>query len=149
MPPGGTSLVLPTGTNSSDKSASESTHPSPAPSPRKRREGVRGEAEDRRGANQASSKELVQREAEHLGRVTRGDLLQIGLRHAGEHPFEELLRSRKGRLGMRIVAAPQHVLDADAITQLNAEIVLHELDEHVALPVVARQQSLGRFPALG
>src|SRR5579862_855086 len=43
----------------------------------------------------------VQAEAEHLGGVVRGDLAEILLRHALEHPFEELLRARERRLGMR------------------------------------------------
>src|ERR1051326_6356597 len=109
------------------------------PSPAMRERGYMGHA-----ASAAS----VQREAEHLGGVVRGDLAQIGFRHAGKHAPEELLGAREGCLGMRVVAAPQHVLDADAVAQLHPEIVFHELDEHVALPVIARHQPLGRFPAL-
>src|SRR5712691_1511964 len=44
---------------------------------------------------------------------------------------------------------PEHVLDADLVAQLDAEVVLHELHEHVAAPVVARQESLPRLPSPG
>src|ERR1700751_2409571 len=48
---------------------------------------------------------------------------------------------------MREIAAPQHRLDADLVAHLHAELVFHELDEHVALPVIAWQQSFARLPA--
>src|SRR5262245_45250715 len=95
-----------------------------------------------------SDTRLAQREAEELGGVLRGDLPQIGFRRLGEHAVEELARFRPGRLGVREVAAPQHVVDADEVAQLHAEIVLHELHEHVAAPVVAGQQPFLRLPAL-
>src|SRR5262249_36309331 len=91
----------------------------------------------------------VRLETEHSGGILRGDLFQILLGHAVEHAVEELLRARERRLGMRIIAAPQHVLDADIVAQLDADIVFHELDKHVALPVVARHQPFSRAPALG
>src|SRR5689334_21898267 len=51
------------------------------PSPALRERGYTGRAA--RGAS-------VQREAEHLGGIVRGDLAQIGFRHAGKHAPEEL-----------------------------------------------------------
>src|SRR3954452_6724941 len=67
----------------------------------------------------------VRPEAEHLRGVFRGDLAQIGLGHTGEHALQELLRARESGLRVRVVAAPQHVLDADPVAQLDAEIILH------------------------
>src|SRR5262249_23302259 len=74
----------------------------------------------------------VQREAEHLGGVLGGDLAYIFLGRALEDALDEILRARPGRLGMRVVAAPQHVFDADVVAHLDAEVVFHELDKHVA-----------------
>ena len=45
--------------------------------------------------------------------------MQILVRHALEHALDELLRAREGRFGVRVVAAPQHVLDADMVAQLS------------------------------
>src|SRR5215510_3589284 len=91
---------------------------------------------------------LVQLEAEQLRRVLRGDLPEIGLGNALEDAGEEVTRLWPRRLGMREVAAPKHVVDADRVAHLDAEVVLHELHEHVAAPVVARHQAVLRPPAL-
>src|ERR1043166_938940 len=90
----------------------------------------------------------IQLEPEELRGVLRGDLAHDLFRRPGEDAMQELLGPRPGRLGVREVAPPQHVVDADLVAQLDPEIVLHELDEHVAPPVVARQQAFLRPPAL-
>src|SRR5262249_17666352 len=95
-----------------------------------------------------SGPDLVQLEAEQLCRVLRGDLPQVRLGNALEDAGEEVARLRPRRLGVREVAAPEHVVDADRVAHLDAEVVLHELHEHVAAPVVARHQAVLRPPAL-
>ena len=37
---------------------------------------------------------------------------------------KELLRAREGGFGVRVVAAPQHRLDADVVAQFDADIIL-------------------------
>src|SRR5262245_54095690 len=78
---------------------------------------------------------LVQMEAEELGGVGRGDLAPVLLGRALEDALQELARLRPRRLGVGEVAAPQHIVDADDVPELDAEVVLHELHEHVAVPV--------------
>src|SRR5439155_17818715 len=92
---------------------------------------------------------LVELEAEHPRGVLRGDRLQVRLGNPGEHAVQEGSRLRPRRLGVREVAAPEHGVHADRLTELDPEIVLHELHEHVAAPVVTRQQPFLRSPALG
>src|SRR2546422_8479820 len=88
------------------------------------------------------TRRLVRLEAEHLRGILRGDLASILFGSPGKDAIQKLLGLRPGRLGVREVAPPEHVLDADRVAQLDAEVVLHELHEHVATPVVARQESL-------
>src|SRR5437763_10034825 len=92
---------------------------------------------------------LIWPEPEHLRRILRGDCTPVRLGNTPKDPAKEVLRFRPSRLGMRKIATPQHRLDADLVAHLHAELVFHELDEHVALPVIARQQALARLPALG
>src|ERR1700704_5439365 len=66
---------------------------------------------------------LVQLEAEQARGVLRGDLLQVRLGNAGEDPGQEIARLRPRRLGVREVAAPEHVVDADRVAHLDAELV--------------------------
>src|SRR6266446_1137541 len=91
----------------------------------------------------------VRAEAEQFRGIVGGDLAAVLLGHAGEDAVEELLRLRPGRFGMREIAAPQHVVDADYVADLHTEVVFHEFDEHVAPPILARQHALARLPALG
>src|SRR5262249_56040309 len=77
-------------------------------------------------------------EPEHLRRVLRGDLPDDLVRHPGKDAIQELSRLRPGRLGVREVAPPEHVVDADLLSHLDAQIILHELHEHVAAPLVTR-----------
>src|SRR2546425_13113872 len=93
------------------------------------------------------SRTLAQREAEEPGGVLRGDLAQVRLGNSGEDAAQEVPGFRPGRFGVREVASPEHVVDADRVAQLDAEVVLHELHEHVTVPVVARQEPLARLPA--
>src|SRR3989441_11515427 len=95
------------------------------------------------------TRRLVRLEAEHLRGILRGDLASILFGSPGKDAIQKLLGLRPGRLGVREVAPPEHVLDADLVAQLDAEVVLHELHEHVAAPVVARQESLPRLPSPG
>src|SRR5262249_41977516 len=89
----------------------------------------------------------IQSEPEHLRGVLRGDLADDVLRRPAKDAREELARLRPGRFGVREVAAPQHVVDADRVAELDAEVVLHELHEHVAAPVVARHEPVLRPPS--
>src|SRR6266545_4574089 len=89
----------------------------------------------------------IQLEAEELRGVLRGYLAEDVVGCAGEDAIQELPRLRPGRLGVREVASPEHVVDADRVAQLDAEVVLHELHEHVTPPVVARQEPLSRLPS--
>src|SRR4030095_16016449 len=75
---------------------------------------------------------LVQREPEKPRGVLRRDLARVLLRGARADAIQELLRPRPRGLGVREVAPPQHVVDADRVAELHPEVVLHELDEHVA-----------------
>src|SRR5437899_12779357 len=86
------------------------------------------------------TRRLVRLEAEHLRGILRGDLASILFGSPGKDAIQKLLGLRPGRLGVREVAPPEHVLDADVVAQLDAEVVLHALHEHVAAPVVARQE---------
>src|SRR6058998_4328762 len=95
------------------------------------------------------TRRLVRLEAEHLRGILRGDLASILFGSPGKDAIQKLLGLRPGRLGVREVAPPEHVLDADRVAHLDAEVVLHELHEHVAAPVVARQQAFLRPPAFG
>src|SRR5690242_1072072 len=132
MAPSGTSPVLATGTKLPDiiplphcgrgwlrrqPRAGEDVRICKAPHPpiASRRAPPSPALRERGYTGHAASGASVQREAEHLGGVVRGDLAQIGFRHTGKHAPEELLGAREGCLGMRVVAAPQHVLDADAV----------------------------------
>src|SRR5262247_3232165 len=81
---------------------------------------------------------LVQVEAEQARGILRGDLAQVRLGHPGEHAVQEVAGLGPRRLGVGEIAAPQHGIDADQVAKLDAEIVFHELHEHVAAPVVAR-----------
>src|SRR5213594_1239202 len=87
-------------------------------------------------------------EPEHACGVLHGDLAGDLLRSPGEDAIEKLPGLRPGGLGVREVAPPEHVVDADRVAELHAEVVLHELHEHVALPVVAWQEPLARPPSL-
>src|SRR5713226_10468020 len=87
-----------------------------------------------------------QDEAEEPRGILRGDLAKVRFGRSGEDPIQKLPRLRPGRLGVREVAAPEHVVDTDRVPQLDTEVVLHELHEHVAAPVVARQEPLLRLP---
>src|SRR5262245_36809855 len=90
---------------------------------------------------------LVQAESEQPRRVLRGDLAYVRLGNPGEDAGQEVPGLRPGRLGMGEVAAPEHVVDADHLPQLDPEVVLNELHEHVALPVIARQEPVLRSPS--
>src|SRR5262249_56584020 len=92
------------------------------------------------------ARSLVRREAEEARCVLGRDLALNVLGGAGEDASEELPGLRPRGLGVGEIASPEHVVDTDHVTELDAEIVLHELDEHVAAPVVARQESLLRPP---
>src|SRR3989475_2536518 len=93
------------------------------------------------------SRALAHLEAEEPRGVLRGDLAQVLLGNSSEDAAQEIPGLRPGRFGMREVASPEHVVDADRVAQLDAEVVLHELHEHVTAPVVARQEPLARLPA--
>src|ERR1700730_12976712 len=92
---------------------------------------------------------LIRPESEQFRSIVGSDLAPVPFGDAGEDVLEEILRLRPGRLGMREVAPPPNGLDPDMLARLDAEIVLHELDEHIAPPVIARQHALAGFPALG
>src|SRR6059058_3843059 len=77
------------------------------------------------------TRRLVRLEAEHLRGILRGDLASILFGSPGKDAIQKLLGLRPGRLGVREVAPPEHVLDADRVAKLDAEVVLHELHEHV------------------
>src|SRR6202040_3051171 len=79
---------------------------------------------------------LIRPEPEQFRGIVRGDLAPVLLGHASEDAVEELLRLWPGRFGMREIAAPQHVVDADDVADLHAETVLHEFDKHVAPPIL-------------
>src|SRR4029434_7324417 len=64
---------------------------------------------------------LVQLEAEHPRGVLRGDFSEIALGDAGEDALQEVAGLRPGRYGVREVAPPEHVVDADRkSTRLNS-----------------------------
>src|SRR5690242_10453362 len=90
-----------------------------------------------RGECQARGYALIRPEPEHLRCIVRGDCASVRLGNTLKDAAQEILRFRPGGFGMREVAAPQHCLDADLVAHLHAELVFHELDEHVALPVIA------------
>ena len=50
---------------------------------------------------------------------------------------------------MREIVPPQHIVHANDVAELDAEIVLHELHEHVPVPVIAGEQPFPGFPPLG
>src|SRR3989442_945388 len=93
------------------------------------------------------SRALAQGEAKQPRGVFRGDLAQVRLGNSREDARQEVPGPRPGRFGVREIAPPEHVVDADRVAQLDAEIVFHELHEHVTAPVVARQEPLPRLPA--
>src|SRR5438067_4898492 len=75
----------------------------------------------------------------HAGGVATGDLGLFLLRHPGQDLRQDLLRLRKGRLAVRIVRAPHHVVDADDVAQAHADRVLLKAQHDVAAEEVARQ----------
>src|SRR5712692_958330 len=133
--PGGNSDALVTGTNPVSRGA-------PALPRHPERWGVWG-------AVSGPTMFLVRLEAEDPRRVLRGDLASVLLGSPGKDAVQKLPGLRPGRLRVREVAPPEHVVDADRAAQLDAEVVLHELHEHVAAPVIARQESLPRLPSPG
>src|SRR5271166_6605758 len=68
----------------------------------------------------------------HTGGVAAGDLGLFVVRHPGQDLRQDLARLGKGRLAVRIVRAPHHVVDADYVAQGNADGVLLEAEEDVA-----------------
>src|SRR5260370_18948660 len=131
--PGGSSDAVVTGTNPVSRGA-------PALPGHPERWGVWG-------AVSGPTMFLVRLEAEDPRRVLRGDLASVLLGSPGKDAVQKLPGLRPGRLRAREVAPPEHVVDADRVSQLDAEVVLHELHEHVAAPVVARQEPLLRLPS--
>src|SRR5262245_63772508 len=58
-------------------------------------------------------------------------------RHAGEDAIEQLLRLGKRALGVRIIRAPHHEIDADQLPIAHAERVILKAQEEVAAEAVA------------
>src|SRR5262249_14171075 len=81
-------------------------------------------------------------EAEQRGCVLCRDLAPAFLGNPPEDTIEEFARPRPRRFGVRKIVAPQHVLYTDDVTKPEPVVVLHELHEHVAKPVLAREQAV-------
>jgi hypothetical protein len=64
--------------------------------------------------------------AVHAGSIAAGDLGLFVVRHPGQDLRQDLPRLGKCRLAVRIVRAPHHVVDADDVSQANADGVLLE-----------------------
>src|SRR5262245_30338523 len=82
---------------------------------------------------------LAASETKELRRVVRSDLAPVLIWSPREDAVEEFPRLGPGRLGVREVVAPQHVVDHDHVAEADPAVVLHELAEHVALPVLVGQ----------
>src|SRR5215831_7413994 len=85
---------------------------------------------------------LAQVEPEQLGGVVHGDLTPIRLENSGKDPVQEGAGLWPRRFGVREVIAPQHRIHANDLAQAHTEFVLYELDEHITMPVVTREQAL-------
>src|SRR5213594_2547878 len=70
---------------------------------------------------------LIQLEPKQPRRVLRSDLAEIFLGSSGEDAIQELSGLRPGRLRVGEIAPPEHVVDADRLSHLDAEIVFHPL----------------------
>src|SRR5262249_8819734 len=74
------------------------------------------------------------------GGVAAGDLGLFLFGYPGQDLRQDLARSGKRRLALRVVGAPHHILDADDVAQPNADRVLLKAQHDVAAEKVARQQ---------
>jgi len=85
----------------------------------------------------------------HAGGVAAGDLGLFIVRHALQDLRQDLARSGKRRLAVRIVRSPHHVVDADDVAQASADGVLLEAQHDVAAEEVARQHAVPRLARAG
>src|SRR5262245_4114897 len=81
-------------------------------------------------------------EAVHARGVGAHDLGLLVLRHAGEDLAQDLARLREGGLAVGIVRAPHHVVHADLVAQADADAVLLEAQDDVAVEEVARPHTV-------
>src|SRR5215471_8210415 len=72
--------------------------------------------------------------------------MPVLLGDASEDTIEEFPRLRPCRFGMREIITPEHVVHTDDVAESEAVVVLHELDEHVAAPVVTGKQAVSGLP---
>src|SRR5262245_60491295 len=85
------------------------------------------------------------------GHVEAMDGRGVRTRHSHAFPGRQITQEladdlpglRERRLRVRIVAAPEQVVDADVVPELDAYPVLLERDEHVAAKEVAGERPVG------
>src|SRR5438874_4907263 len=80
--------------------------------------------------------------AVHAGGVASGDLGLFVVRHSGQDLRQDLARLGERRLAVRIVRAPHHVVDADDVSEANADGVLLEAQDDVAAEKIAREHGV-------
>src|SRR6266571_2559272 len=76
------------------------------------------------------------------GGILAGDLGLLLLRALRQNLLQDLLRPWEGRFDMRIIGAPQEIVHADDVPQLDPQAIFLEAIEHVAVEVVAGQHGL-------
>src|SRR5436309_4543703 len=76
------------------------------------------------------------------GGIPAGDLGLLLLRALRQNLLKDLLRPEEGGFDMRIIGAPQEIVYADDVPQLDPQAIFLEAVEHVAVDIVARQHGL-------